>query len=70
MIEDFGTEVTIDGVVYNGATMEPAAREVLHHVLDVRAKRMQVRRELTQLDVLNEAFTEALRQVTNKAEKK
>ena len=62
MIDVTNLTLTIDGVEYIGADLEPAAQELLRHVIDLREQKQQLTFKLTQLDVADHAFSEALRQ--------
>jgi hypothetical protein len=61
MIDVTNLTLTIDGVEYIGADLEPAAQELLRHVIDLREQKQQLTFKLTQLDVADHAFSEALR---------
>ena len=65
-IEDL--TLTIEGVEFVGKDLDAQGQELLRHVIDVRDRAYQLRFELAQLDVLNTAFTEALRNTASKRE--
>jgi len=65
-IEDL--TLTIEGVEFVGKDLDAQGQELLRHIIDVRDRTYQLRFELAQLDVLNTAFTEALRNTASKRE--
>lgn len=66
MIDIETIPVTIDGVEYTGADLDEQGKEILRHLVDVRDRAQQLQFQLCQLDVLDKAFAEALRNCTPK----
>jgi len=62
MIDVSKMTLTIDGVEYVGADLDPQAQELLRHVVDIREQKQELSFKMTQLDVADHAFSEALRQ--------
>lgn len=62
MIDVSNLNITIDEVNYTGADLNPAAQELLRHVIDIREQMRELNFKLAQLEVTDHAFSEALRQ--------
>ena len=62
MINVTDMQVTIDGLQYTGRELAPEGQELLRHVVDLRERKRKLQFRLTQIDVADHAFSEALRQ--------
>lgn len=62
MIDVTDLKITIDGGEYTGGDLAPEGQELLRHVLDIRERKQKLKFKMTQLDVADHAFSEALRQ--------
>lgn len=53
--------LTIDDVEFVGRDLDMAGQELLRHIVNIRDRMQQHRFDMAQLEVLDIAFTEALR---------
>jgi len=64
MIDISKLDITIDNIEYIGGDLDPQAQELLRHVVDIRERKKELLFQMTQLDVADHAFSEALRKYT------
>jgi hypothetical protein len=62
MIDISNLTLTIDGTEYVGSDLDPQGQELLRHIIDLREQKRELTFKLTQVDVADHAFSEALRQ--------